>query len=102
MCALSPAGTINEEVLEFVPNQKIRIAISDTKTIPVRSSDSTFELRSTGPDTTEVTFTAVVEPKGGILSGFIGKRLQKALPKGQASMLDELGVEAAKRAAADS
>lgn len=100
VCELAPMGTVNEEVLEFVPNEKIRIAISDTKSIPIKSSDSTFSVTPTGPNTTDTTFTAAIEPKGGFLAGFIGKRLEGRLPKVQATLLEELGAEAAKRATA--
>ncbi len=99
-CSLAPMGSTQEDVLEWEDNEKLVVELHDTKGIPVKGSRSTFSLREIDENTTEISFSAQVEPKGGALSGFIGKRLAKRLPKGAQAMLDDFAAAAEKRVSA--
>ena len=99
-CALAPLGTTKEEILEWVDDERIVLKLYDTTGIPVKSSRSVFSLREVDADTTEITFDANIEAKGGVMSGFIARRLAKRLPKAAGSLLDDLAAAAEQRIAA--
>ena len=98
-CTLAPMGSTKERILEWEDNEKLVLAL-EANGLPVKSSHSTFSLKAIDENTTEITFNAQVEPKGGPISGFIGKRLAKRLPKGAKAMIDDFAVAAEKRVAA--
>ena len=98
-CDLAPFGTTEEKILEFEPEDRIVILLHDITGIPVKTSHTTFTLRSIDENTTELTFDARVEPKGGFLKGVIGKRLEGRLPKGAQGLVDDLAASAEKKVA---
>lgn len=101
-CDLAPFGTTQEKILEFVPEEKMVVFLHDIKGLPVKTSNTTFSLHSVDDNTTEITFDAHVEPKGGVLKGLIGKRLEGRLPKGAQGLVDDLAASAEKKVAAGS
>ena len=96
-CQLAPVGRNDEEILEWVPEEKLVISLFNVKVLPVKGSTTTFTLKAIDDTTTEVTMAPEVEPKGGFLAPFIGKRLQKRLPKASAGLLADLKVAVEKR-----
>ena len=89
-CALAPFGTTQEEIIEYVPGEKMVVRLFDTKKLPVKGSVSTFSLREIDDSSTEITMSINADPKGGVLSGVVGWRLRKALPKGALSLIEDL------------
>ena len=97
-CQLAPFGATNEKILEYVPEEKMVIELYDLSGMPIEGSISTFSLEQVTEDTTQLSFSANVEPKGGIAKGFVGKRLASRLPKGAQAMLDDFAAAAEQRA----
>ena len=95
-CELAPVGRTDEEILEWVPEDKLVVSLFNVKVLPVKGSTTTFTLKTIDDTTTEVTMAPEVEPKGGFLAPAIGKRLQKGLPKASAGLLADLKVAAEK------
>ncbi len=93
-CVLAPIGSTEEKILEFVPSERLVVALYNTKGLPVKGSTSTFTVTEIDPKTTELSFTADAQAKGGPLAGLIDKRLAKALPKGAQAMVDDLAASA--------
>ena len=95
-CDLAPFGSTEERVTEFVPNERLGVLLYDVKGLPVKESNTVFSLKSLGEYKTELTMSASVRAKGGILSGMIGKRLEKRLPKGAKRLVSDLAAAAEK------
>ncbi len=93
-CDLAPLGSIKEEIIEYVPEEKMVIAAFDAKGIPIKGSTSSFELEAIDDQTAKLTFSAIVEAKGGLFSGLVSKRLESRLPKGTQRLLDDLAASA--------
>ena len=93
-CDLAPMGKTEEKILEFVPEDRMVVSLYDTKGIPVKGSKTTFSLKAVDENTTEITFSAEVEAKGGPLAGFVGKRLASRLPKGAQGLVEDLAASA--------
>lgn len=93
-CDLAPLGSTNETILEYVPSEKMVVSLHDVGGIPVKSSKSTFSLTEIDATTTEITFNAEVQAKGGPFSGIIAKRLEKRLPKGSLAMINDFAAAA--------
>ena len=74
------------------------IELYDLSGMPIEGSISTFSLEQVTEDTTQLSFSANVEPKGGIAKAFVGKRLASRLPKGAQAMLDDFAAAAEQRA----
>lgn len=92
-CTLAPIGTTEERITEFVPGERLGIHLYDMKGIPVKHTDSVFSVEEVDGGT-RITFDSDVKPKGGVFAGFVGKRLEKRLPKGAQRMVDDLGASA--------
>ncbi|RLE16051.1 MAG: hypothetical protein DRJ28_02450 [Actinobacteria bacterium] len=60
---LVPAGAMRETVVEWVPEEKMVIAIDEIEKMPVKQARMTFTL--SGDETTVVAMTYEYEPKGG-------------------------------------
>ena len=63
----------------------------------MKSSRSSVSLREIDADSTEITFTAEIEAKGGFMSGFVARRLARRLPKAARGLLDDLANAAEQR-----
>ena len=90
VCELAPFGATNETIREYVPGEKMVIELYDLSGMPISGTMSTFAVKPLDGDRSELLFTSEVEPKGGVLKGFVGRRLQSRLPAGAKSMLDDL------------
>ena len=93
-CDLAPFGATEEKITEFQAGERMTVALFDTKGMPVKGSTTTFTLEELTPETTRLTMDAEVQPKGGVLAGFIGKRLKKRLPKGAQQLVGDLARSA--------
>ncbi|MFW2383033.1 MAG: SRPBCC family protein [Acidimicrobiales bacterium] len=96
-CDLSPTGQLEETLLELDEPNRALVRIDSTKRIPIKHGEVEFQLEPTDLGTT-VTLTYSYAPKGGPLSGLVGRVMDPQLQKGFGGFLDDLGVEAAKRA----
>ena len=99
-CELAPFGSTSETIREYVPNEKMVIELYDINGLPIKGTMSTFTVKALSEDQTELTFSSQVRPKGGIASGFVGKRLEKRLPKGTQSLLADFARAAEEKTAA--
>jgi len=94
VCRLAPFGTTDERIIEYVPEDKMVIELTNIKKLPLKRSVTTFSLRAIDESTTEATMSSVPEPKGGPLSRLVDKRLEKGLPKAVDGLLADLKVAA--------
>lgn len=97
-CELSPLGTTKEKILEYEPENRMVIRLGDITGLPIKETITEFRLEELGEGSTRITMTSNVTPKGGIMSGLIGGRLGKRLPKGIDALLNDL-ADSAKTAA---
>ena len=98
-CDLAPFGSTNEEILEYEPGESMVIRLFDLTGMPVKETRSTFSVKPLGDNESELSFVSDVTPKGGMFSGFVGKRLEGRLPKGAQSMIEDLAHSAEERVA---
>jgi uncharacterized protein YndB with AHSA1/START domain len=98
-CDLSPAGQLEETLLELDEPHRAVVSIDSAKRIPIKHGRVEFLLEPAASGTT-VTLNYSYEPRGGPLSGLVGRVLDPQLEKGFGGFLDDLGAEATKRATA--
>jgi uncharacterized protein YndB with AHSA1/START domain len=98
-CDLSPAGQLEETLVELDEPNRAVVSIDSTKRIPIKRGRVEFLLEPDGSGTS-VTLNYSYEPRGGPLAGLIGRVLDTQLVRGFSGFLDDLGEEAAKRARA--
>jgi uncharacterized protein YndB with AHSA1/START domain len=96
---LVPAGAMRETVAEWVPEERMVIAIDKIEKMPVKQARMTLTL-SGGGDTTLFTMSYDYEPKGGPLAFVLGPILDRQMTKGFNGFIDYLEPEAQSRAAA--
>ena len=95
-CELSPAGTTQETIREWVEGESITISVDEVTMMPVKSSLTTFSMKAVDENTTELTMSTDAEPKGGVLKPLIAKRLAKGLPKAAQRLVDDFAAAAEK------
>ena len=86
---LVPTGAMRETVAEWVPEEKMVIAIDQIEKMPVNEANMTFTL-SDGDDTTLFTMSYDYEPKGGVLAFLLGAILDRQMNKGFNGFIDYL------------
>ena len=98
---LAPNGTMRmrETVAEWVPEERMVIAIDKIEKMPVKQARMTFTL-SGGGETTLFTMSYDYEPKGGPLAFIYGPLLDRQMNKGFNGFIDYLEPAAQARAAA--
>jgi uncharacterized protein YndB with AHSA1/START domain len=96
---LVPNGAMRmrETVSEWVPEERMVIAIDTIDKQPVKHATMTFTL--SGGNTTSLTMNYVYEPKGGPLAFVYGPMLDRQMNKGFNGFIDSLELEAQARAA---
>jgi len=96
---LVPNGAMRmrETVSEWVPEERMVIAIDKIEKQPVKHATMTFTL--SGGNTTSLTMNYVYEPKGGPLAFVYGPMLDRQMKKGFNGFIDSLELEAQARAA---
>jgi uncharacterized protein YndB with AHSA1/START domain len=95
---LVPAGAMRETVAEWVPEERMVIAIDEIEKMPVKQARMTFTL-SGGGETTLFMMSYDYEPKGGPLGFILGPILDRQMNKGFNGFIDSLELEAQARAA---
>jgi uncharacterized protein YndB with AHSA1/START domain len=96
---LVPNGAMRmrETVSEWVPEERMVLAIDKIEKQPVKHATMTFTL--SGGNTTSLTMSYVYEPKGGPLAFVYGPMLDRQMKKGFNGFIDSLELEAQARAA---
>jgi len=98
-CELVPAGAMRETVTEWVPEEKMVIAIDKIEKMPVKQASMTFTL-SDGGESTPLTMNYEYEPKGGPLAFLVAALLGRQMSKGFNGFVDSLERAAQARTAA--
>jgi uncharacterized protein YndB with AHSA1/START domain len=95
---LISAGAMRETVVEWVPEEKMVIAIDEIEKMPVKQARMTSTL--SGDETTVVGMTYEYEPKGGPLAFIVGPILDRQMSKGFNGFIDYLEPAAQTKATA--
>jgi uncharacterized protein YndB with AHSA1/START domain len=90
-CELAPNGKMRmrETVTEWLPEEKMAIAIDNMEKMPVKQASMTFTLAD-GGDTTPFTMSYDYEPKGGPLAFILGPLMDRQMGKGFNGFIDSL------------
>jgi len=96
---LVPTGAMRETVAEWVPEERMVIAIDKVEKMPVKQARMTFTL-SGGDENTLFTMSYDYEPKGGPLAVILGPVLDRQMNKGFNGFIDLLEPAAQARASA--
>jgi uncharacterized protein YndB with AHSA1/START domain len=98
-CDLVPKGEMRmrETVTEWVPEERMVIAVDQIEKQPVKQATMTFTL-SDGDETTPFTMSYDYEPKGGLLAYIYGPLLDRQMKKGFSGFIDNLEPAAQARA----
>ena len=86
---LVPAGAMRETVTEWVPEERMVIAIDKIEKMPVKQASQTFTLSDDG-ENTRFTMSYDYEPKGGPLAFILGPILDRQMNKGFNGFIDSL------------
>jgi uncharacterized protein YndB with AHSA1/START domain len=99
-CDLVPNGEMRmrETVAEWVPDERMVIAVDKIEKQPIKQATMTFTL-SDGGETTPVTMSYDYEPKGGPLAFIYGPMLDRQMKKAFHGFIDNLEPTARARAA---
>ena len=99
-CDLVPNGAMRmrETVTEWVPEEKMVIAVDQIKRQPIKQATMTMTL-SDGGETTPFTMSYDYEPKGGPLAFIFGPMLDKQMKKAFGGFMDNLESAAQARTA---
>lgn len=95
---LAPAGAMTETVTEWVPEERMAVAIDEIEKMPVKQAGMAFTLSGDG-ETTLVTMSYDYEPKGGPLAIILGLVLDPQMKKGFNGFIDYLEPAAQAQAA---
>jgi uncharacterized protein YndB with AHSA1/START domain len=98
-CDLSPAGALEEKVLEWTPQSRMVIAIESTAKLPIKRGEASFSLAEAGAFT-DFSLGYTFDAKGGPFAGIIGKMMIGQLTKGFNGFIDDLETAAQAPAAA--
>ena len=95
---LVPTGAMRmrETVTEWIPEERMVIAIDNIEKMPVKQASQTFTLSDDG-DATRFTMSYDYEPKGGPLAFILGPMLDRQMSKGFNGFIDNLGPAAQDR-----
>ncbi len=92
-CELGGKKILDERISAYTPGESMTIDVWNVEGLPLRSSKTTFSVRSTGPGTTVATIDTEAVPKlPGFLVALLRPVLSKAIAKNFAGLLDELAV----------
>lgn len=85
---LNPAGAMRETVVEWVPEEKMAVAIDEIEKMPVKTASMTFTL--SGDEDTVVEMSYDYEPSGGPFAIIMGPILDRQMHKGFIGFIDYL------------
>jgi len=92
-CDLSPAGGLEETVVEWNEGEKLVISIDSTSKLPFKSGLATFSFDETA-SATSVSVQYAYEPRFGPVGRLFGPLLDKQLSKGFTGFLSDLETTA--------
>jgi len=98
-CELDGSVAMRETVTEWVPEEKMVVALDQIEKMPLVKATMTFTL-SDGGETTPMTMSYDFEPKGGPFGFIIAAMLGRPMRKGFNGFVDDLEQAAQARAAA--
>jgi uncharacterized protein YndB with AHSA1/START domain len=94
-CELGGKKILDERISAYTPGESMTVDVWNVEGLPLTSSVATFTVRSTGPDTSEVSIDAEAVPKlPGFLVALMRPMLSKGISKQFGGLLDELVTEA--------
>ena len=86
-CELTPSGAMRETVREWVPEEKMVIALDQIKKVPLKAATMTFTLADNG-ENTAFTMSYDYDPKGGPLAFVVAAMLSRPMKKGFNGFID--------------
>ncbi|MGI9584928.1 MAG: SRPBCC family protein [Acidimicrobiia bacterium] len=89
---LDPRGAMRETVVEWVPEEKMAVAMDQIEKMPVKQATMTFTL--SGDEQTVVGMTYEYVPSGGFLGSIFGPFLDGQMTKGFNGFIDYLELAA--------
>lgn len=94
-CELGGKKALDERISAYTEGESMTVDVWNVEGLPLKSSQATFSVRSTGAGTTEASIDATAVPKlPGFLVALLRPVLSKAIAKNFAGLLDELATEA--------
>lgn len=99
-CDLSPAGGLDETIVEWEPEGRLVVSIDRASKIPIKRGQVTFTLDSDGGDQTPFSLSYDYLAKGGPLASIVGAMMSGQLRKGFTGFVDDLETAAQSRATA--
>lgn len=96
-CELAPAGSADETIADIRQGQSIVISVSGAGG-PIKQSTTTFSISEIDAETSRLTMSAEIQPKGGILAPIIAKILERRLPKRAQIVVNDLATSAERNA----
>ncbi len=98
-CDLSPAGELEETIVEWTPESKLVVSIDSAKKLPLQSGLATFTLDDSGGENCTTAINYRYQTKWGLLGSLMGPLMDGQLRKGFKGFLDDLEAEAVKQTA---
>lgn len=87
-CELSPAGALDERILEWEEGRRVKIAVEKTAKAPIKRATADFVITPEG-DQVRLDIDYEFEPKGGVAGKAAAPALKKAFTRAFSGMLDE-------------
>ena len=87
-CELSPAGALDERILEWEEGRRVKIAVEKAPKAPIKFAAADFSITPEG-DHVRLDVDYEFEPKGGIAGKAATPALRKAFTKAFAGFLDD-------------
>lgn len=87
-CELSPAGALDERVLEWEDGRRVKIAVDKASKAPIKRATADFSITPEG-DHVRLDVRYEFEPKGGVAGKAAAPALKLALTKAFTGFLDD-------------
>lgn len=97
-CEFAPSGSADETIADIRDGEAIVISVSGAGGGPIKESTTTFSVQGIDADTSRLTMSAEIQPKGGVFAGIISKILERRLPKRAQVVVSDLAASAEKMA----
>lgn len=97
-CELGGKKVLDERISAYTEGESMTVDVWNVEGLPLKSSQVTFSVRATGPDTTEARVDGQVVPKlPGVLVALARPLMAKGIGKNFGGLLDELAAESESR-----
>ncbi len=87
-CELSPAGTLDERVLEWVEGRRVKIAVEQASKAPIKFATADFSITPRN-DHVRLDISYEFEPKGGVAGKAASPALKLAFTRAFNGFLDD-------------